>query len=383
MAAAAQDQSTTLFDSNFNLEQLNTKQLEEHLSASIQAGSNVCIFGRRGTGKSSIVQQRIALADCIEAYCNVSLFERVDLGGYPNLMGEKSTAKTKAERFIDYILPRMYQAMIEGEKSVVLLLDEVDKASPDLWAPLLEITQEKSINGRKLPNLRCSIMTGNLIAEGGTRPSLPLLDRCEAYTVSADAQSWLIWAAASNLIHPSIYRYISDHPKQLFGAVDGGENYKDQSPRGWHLASKMLFAGEANGWSLQLMMEKCAGYLGKRAGVAYKNYYSNYKVLLPIIDQIFRGEPYQEDWKKLTPTEKLYGTTIICSRFAAQLDAATPETPPASLDLIGVFFKTCSYENVLMSIRSQLQAKRIARYALWNNPHWSILEEVNKAANAI
>lgn len=352
--------------SDFNLEKLDTKRLERHVRASIEAGSNIAIFGRRGTGKTQISKQQIEASDHHEVYMNLSVFERVDLGGYPDMLSPSE----KKERFVNYILPRMYEPMIYGDKPVVALLDEVDKADQSLWAPLLEFTLEKSINGRKLPQLQTVIMTGNLIAEGGQRPSLPLLDRTEKYLVEANASSWLEWAARSNQIHPSIYQYINDHTTQLFGPVEAEENYADPSPRGWHLASKVLHIGEQKGWNLNLLNEKVCGYVGKKAGLEYKIYYTNYKILLPIVDMIFTGGNYQEDWKKLTPTEKLYAATIVCSRFAGQLDTGTPELPPPSIEAVGKFMQFCGHENVLASIRHQLKVPRIVRYDLDENPHW-------------
>ena len=170
----------------FNLEKLNTKDLSEHVAASIQVGGNIAVFGRRGTGKTEISKQEIKKADCIEVYVNLSVLERVDMGGYPNIMSPDPSRK-----FVDFLLPQFYQLMIEGTRPVVALLDEVDKADPSLWAPLLEFVQFHSINHRPLKNLRAVIMTGNLISEGGSRPSLPLLDRAEKYLVEADATSWL------------------------------------------------------------------------------------------------------------------------------------------------------------------------------------------------
>lgn len=50
-------QQQTVATSDFNLEKLNTKDLAEHVAASIQMGSNIAIFGRRGTGKTEISKQ--------------------------------------------------------------------------------------------------------------------------------------------------------------------------------------------------------------------------------------------------------------------------------------------------------------------------------------
>src|SRR5579885_987888 len=146
-------QQQTMASSDFNLEKLNTKDLSEHIASSVQIGGNIAIFGRRGTGKTEISKQEIKKADMHEVYINLSVMERVDLGGYPDIMGRAASPDEKRRRFVEFLLPQFYEPMIEGKKGVVVLLDEVDKADPSLWAPLLEPTQFRSLNGRKLTNL--------------------------------------------------------------------------------------------------------------------------------------------------------------------------------------------------------------------------------------
>jgi hypothetical protein len=371
-----------MISSDFNLQQLNSEQLEQHTSASIEAGSNIFVVGMRGSGKTSIFKQQVAASGYQEVFANLSTYERVDLGGYPNLSSAPDK-ESKKERFIRYLLPLIYEPMIYGDKPVVFILDEVDKVEKELWAPLLEITQEKSINGRKLPNLRSVLMTGNLISEGGQRPCSPLLDRTEKYLVQADAFYWLKWAANHpDEIHPSVYQFISDQGnKQLFDPADVGENLASRSGRGWHLYSKVLFFGERKGWSLNLLLEKASGFVGKQAGMDFQIYLQNYKVLLPMVQKILLGLPYQEEWRGCTPTEKLYAATIVCSRFATELDAAG-SSPPESIKTVGQFMQQCGHENVLMSVKTQLKAARIVKWCLDQNEYWgNVLTDIQLAAS--
>ena len=354
--------------SDFNLQKLNTKELAEHIDASIHAGSNIAIFGRRGTGKTEISKQKIKEAGYKEVYINLSVLERVDMGGYPNIM-----AAANQKKFVDFLLPQFYEPMLDGETGVVALLDEVDKADPSLWAPLLEFTQFKSINGQPLPKLKAIIMTGNLISEGGSRPSLPLLDRAEKYLVEADVNSWLEWAGKTGKIHPSITSYIQDHPKDLFGAVDPEDRYADPSPRGWARASEILFKGEEKKWNSSLLMSKVSGCIGKEVGLKYDSYYQHYQQLLPIINDVFKGKDVSERYAALEPTKKLVACMIACARLAIQLDNSEPGNPPDSLKYVGKFLNGASYENVLVSVRSQLQVNRITKFLIDELPEWDEL----------
>ena len=368
--------SQIMSSSDFNMEKLTTRELEKHLAATIQIVESIAIFGRRGTGKSVIAKQAIKNADMHEAYINMSVIERTDLSGFPKILSSDPNRK-----FVDFLLPQFLQPMVEGKKKVVALLDEVDKADPSLWAPLLEFVQFHSINGVKLPNLQASIMTGNLISEGGARPSLPLLDRAEKYLVEADAASWITWAGAEGHIHPAITAYINDHPKDLFGAVDPEDRYSDPSPRGWHRASEILHKGEERGWSSALLNKKVCGCIGKDAGIRYSNYYEHYQELLPMVEDIYRGKNVSDRYQALEPTKQLVACMIACARLATQLDQAkeTKSAAPSSLVNVGKFLQGVSYENILVAVRSQIQIGRIIEWSLDDQPEWrEKLEMINK-----
>jgi hypothetical protein len=354
--------------SDFNMERLSTRDLASHLAASVQLGENIAIFGLRGSGKTAMSKVAIAEGGFREVYVNLSVLERVDMGGYPNIMGANLQRK-----FVDFLLPQFYEYMIEGDQKVVALLDEVDKADPSLWAPLLEFTQFKSINGRKLPNLHGCIMTGNLISEGGSRPSLPLLDRAEKYLIEADPIAWLDWAGKTGSIHPSISAYISDHPQDLFGAQNPEDRYADPSPRGWHRASDILRAGEKLNWSPNLLNKKVSGCVGKDVGIRYAVYYEHYQQLLPLVEKIFKDESIREEYAKLEPTKQMVCCMIACARLANQLDIAKDAgaTAPQSLDFVGRFLQHCSPENQLVAVRSQIQVPRMIKWDLDEHKEWS------------
>ncbi len=370
----AQTQQQVMTTSDFNLQKLSTKDLSEHIAAAIQVDSNIAVFGRRGTGKTEIAKYQIKKAGMHEVYLNLSVLERVDMGGYPNIM-----AANLQRKFVDFLLPQFYEPMVDGSEGVVALLDEVDKADTSLWAPLLEFTQFRSINGRPLPQLKSIIMTGNLISEGGARPSLPLLDRSEKYLVEADATSWLEWAGKRGHIHPSVTAYITDHPRDLFGNVDPDDRYADPSPRGWDRASQLLYKGEAHGWNTTLLNTKVSGCVGKDAGLKYSSYYEHYQELLPMIEDIYEGKDVSSRYNPMAPTKKLVACMITCARLATQLDQSNENEPPPSIKHVGKFLQRVSYENVLVAVRSQIQIDRLVQFNLDEHPDWEeVLNKIKK-----
>ena len=359
----------TVSTSNFNMELLNTKELSEHVGCSIKVGSNIAIFGRRGTGKTEISKQEIQKGGYKEIYMNLSVYERTDMGGFPNILSNVDRSKAGNE-FVDYLLPQAFHDMIYGDTEVVALLDEVDKADPSLWAPLLEFTQFHTINGRKLPNLKSVIMTGNLISEGGSRPSLPLLDRAEKYLVEADPTSWLNWAGKSGNIHASITSFLTDNPGDLFGSVDPEERYADCSPRGWTNASRILRAGEALNCDSNLLYRKVCGSIGKQSGLKYQLYFEHYQELLPMIDNLFKGKDVRKEYEKLAPSKSLVAAMIACSRLANQMDKSGKDSPPPALKHVGKFLSYVTYEAVLVAIRSQIQIQRMIDFNLDEHEDW-------------
>jgi len=360
--------------SDFNLEKLSTKQLQDNIQATLDVGGNLAVFGRRGTGKTKIALHQVKQAGMTLVYMNLAVLERVDLGGYPEIMSPDPNRK-----YVKFLLPSFYEMMIEGDQKVVAVLDEVDKADPSCWAPLLEFVQFRSINGRHLKNLHATLMTGNLISEGGNRPCLPLLDRTEKYLVEADVVSWLDWAGAEGKIHPSVTAYLRDNPDNLCGAADPQNRYGDPSPRAWENASNLLWAGEKLGWSTNVLMNKVCGCVGKSVGVDYSNYYTHYQVLLPMVNDVYEGRDVHKAYDKLTPSEKLICCMIICSRMANQLDESVDGSIPNSAKYVGRFMQQITFENVLVAVRSQIQLFRIVKYNLDDHPDWSsVLPTVSK-----
>ena len=350
--------------SDFNMQKITTQELSDNLRATVEFGGNAFICGQRGSGKTMIAKDIIPLSGCKEVYLNMSTLERADFAGYPNFFGSKE------RKYVDFLLPAFFELLMEGNDPVVALLDEVDKAESSLWAPLLEFTQFHTMNGRKLPNLKAIIMTGNLPSEGGQRPCLPLLDRAEKYILEASSTQWLDWAAKSGQIHPSVAAYIADHPDDLFGETDPGDIYADPSPRGWHNASKILFFGEENKWGNKILTNKVSGCIGKKAGMKYSAYFDHYRVLLPIVERIMEGKKI-DGFRDLEQTKQMVASMIVCARVARILDEMKPKAAfPEAISNVAGFLKSVDPEMALISVRSQIGLDRMINKGLDDQTEW-------------
>src|SRR5574338_808417 len=141
-----------------NLPEIDQEQALHLSKFFIRSHQNLFLFGRRGVGKTHIALQAAEECNFKVNYINLSVIERPDLAGYPNIHepGEVITFKSPA------FLPKLLDA---NKPDSIILFDEVDKAPPEVTAPLLEILQFRAVNGIPL-NIASCILTGNLINEG-------------------------------------------------------------------------------------------------------------------------------------------------------------------------------------------------------------------------
>jgi hypothetical protein len=368
---------STAVSSDYNLQRINTKDLSRNIERTIEFGGNLLAIARRGTGKTTIAKELIKRSNLKEVYLNLSLMERPDLGGYPNFFGAKS-----GEKYINFLMPSVFKDLIDGDTPCVAILDEIDKADSSLLAPLLEFVQMRSLNGYQLKNLHSIIMTGNLRGEGGQRPPLPLLDRTEKFIVEIDPRHWLDWAGESGEIHPSVAAYIAENLNDLCGEIDPGEVYADTSPRGWHNASKILFFAEKRKWDPEIVLQKVSGCIGKKVGLKYSTFFEHYQVLLPVVEQIMKGNKVA-DFSGFESTKKLVVCMILCARYARLLDdvkekcKGTKLIIPSDIQSIGAniskFLSNVDPEIALISVRGQIGPQRVLDFNLTDDENWDRL----------
>jgi MoxR-like ATPase len=95
------------------------------------------LFGRRGVGKTEIAIQAVKECGFKINYINLSVIERADLAGYPDMLSSGDVISFKSPVFLPPLL--------NDKPDSVILFDEVDKSSPEITAPLLEILQSKKM----------------------------------------------------------------------------------------------------------------------------------------------------------------------------------------------------------------------------------------------
>lgn len=297
-------------NNSLNLQEIDQEQALHLAKFFIRSQQNIFFFGRRGLGKTHIALQAAKECNLKVNYVNLSVIERPDLAGYPDINSPGNVITFKSPAFLPTLLKN-------SKPDSIILFDEVDKAPPEVTAPLLEILQFKSINGIKINVANC-ILTGNLASEGAysNQISSALLDRGAKYILSFNFEKWVDWAKANN-VHDLILGFLRNNPEFTCGHVsDNG--YASPSPRGWTLASEALYkAKDLKIVDIDTITHIISGFVGGEAGLRFKLWYEYYRKFEPFVHSLIENGIMNIDFKDLAPTEKIVFVVSAC-HFAKQ-----------------------------------------------------------------
>lgn len=288
-----------------NLQEVDQEEAFNLIKFFIWSHQNMFLFGRRGTGKTQLILDAIQACNYKVNYINLSVVERSDLAGYPDIFSEGDIVKFKSPYFLSKLSENC-------KPDTVLVFDEIDKASPDVTAPLLEILQFKRINGKPLNIVSC-ILTSNLINEQAYSNyiSSALLDRGAKYVLSFQFDKWLDWAK-SNQIHDLILGFLQHNPQLACGDINQ-DQYASPSPRGWQLTSDALYkAKELKIVDSNSIYNIVSGFVGKEAGIKFKIWYEHYKKFDSFVHSLIELGQLQLDFGNLMPTEKTIFVISAC-----------------------------------------------------------------------
>jgi hypothetical protein len=261
------------------IQELDQEDYAKMLRFTIRAGGNLLVLGAAGTGKTEMGMQACEEMGYQYRYLNLSVLEAPDLMGLPVINEEAFTTK--------YALPEMLPPKVEDEKPVILLVDEADKAKPELQNPCLELFQFRSINGRPL-NIHAVIATGNLPDEGAfSQPmSHALTNRCSVFKLTHAFEPWREWAVGAS-INPLIVAFLDKNQEYLLQPPPEGDEtaYCHPSPRAWTLAARDLnHTTAADGVDFQTAL--VSGRVGHGAAVKFRVWLEHYRHIEPLIDAL-------------------------------------------------------------------------------------------------
>lgn len=351
------------------VQELSQSELKTLMRFTIRQGSNLLTFGAAGCGKTAIAMQACHEEGFKFVYLNLSVLEAPDLMGLP-IIDEK-------DRTTDYALPKVLPAYRDGEKPVVLLVDEADKAKPELQNPCLEMFQFRSINGRKL-NIQSVISTGNLPDEGAfSQPmSHALTNRCSVFKVRCEFVPWQEWAADAG-VNPLVVGFLSKNTEYLLRPPAEGDEtaYCHESPRAWTLAAKDLdgTAGDPITSDVDFQTLLIAGRVGQSAAVKFRVWLEHYRHIEPMIDALCKNGT-QPNLKDTGIDRQLVCALASVGRIASMCRDEGPKAKSKAdehkkeihkvTDYVMTWLRNLPSEFCIAAVKSTLSMKPIQDYEL-------------------
>ena len=225
------------------------------------ASQNIMLTGKHGIGKSQILTRYFES----RGMKVVTLFlgqmsDPGDLIGLPTKNAE--TGKT------DFMPP--YWFPTDG-KPVVLFLDELNRARPEVLQTIMDLALNRKLAGRSLPEgsrLISAVNEGEEYQLTDLDPAL--VSRFNVYAFRPTAQDWLTWAENTG-IDKRVTEFISAQPEWLDTEVDGvgdSDTGLEKTPdrRAWVKVSDMIAPSQ----ELETVDKKIlSGIVGVKAASAF------------------------------------------------------------------------------------------------------------------
>lgn len=229
---------------------ININQLKRVLQITPE-NQNIMLTGKHGIGKSQILKnffeergQKVVILFLGQ------MSDPGDLIGLPRLNEE--TGKT------DFMLP--YWFPTDG-KPIVLFLDELNRARPEILQTIMDLTLNRTLAGKSLPEGSRIISAVNDGEEYQLTDLDPALaSRFNIYEFKPTVSEWLVWAQKQEL-DSRVIEFISENPDMLDGTEFRREDQglgKTPDRRGWEKVSQILQNNEPD----SLLKSVVAGIVG-------------------------------------------------------------------------------------------------------------------------
>lgn len=211
---------------------INTKQLIFILD-NTPANQNIMLVGKHGIGKSQILENYYASKG--EKVVTLFLGQMSDPGDLIGLPEKnEKTGKT------DFMLPYWFPT---DEKPIVLFLDELNRARPEVLQTIMDLTLNRKLAGKSLPKgsrIISAVNSGNEYQLTDLDPAL--VSRFNIYNFEPTVEDWLNWAENAK-IDERIINFIQNNPEFLdMNGDDFNSENLERFPdrRSWERTSQII-----------------------------------------------------------------------------------------------------------------------------------------------
>ena len=254
------------------------------------ASQNIMLVGRHGIGKSRILEDFFAARrEKVVTLFLGQMSDPGDLIGLPHL--DEKTGRT------EFMLPYWFPV---DDKPVVLFLDELNRARPEVLQTVMDLTLNRKLAGKSLPEGSRIISAVN----GGSEYQLTDLDpalvsRFNIYEFAPSVEDWINWAREAGL-DSRIISFIEENPELLDGDESYGSENLERSPdrRSWERVSKVIGSfSELN----ELVQPMVSGIIGDRTAAVFFEFVNNHKV--PSVKELLQVNDVDSFVQNLSFTE--------------------------------------------------------------------------------
>ena len=252
---------------------INISELKETLELT-PSTQNIMLVGKHGIGKSEILTN----------YFNekglkvVTLFlgqmaDPGDIIGIPSKV-EKQDAAGKATARTDFTPPYWFP---QDGQPIVLFLDELNRARPEILQTVMDLTLNRKLAGKALPEGSHVISAVNEGEEYQLTDLDPaLVSRFNIYEFKPTVEEWLNWAAGQKL-DERVVNFIQDNPTWLDGDTKEYKGLdKSADRRAWKHVSDILLKVDT---IKDIHKRIIAGIVGVGAAAAFIQSVQQHKVI--------------------------------------------------------------------------------------------------------
>ena len=223
--------------------------------------------GRHGIGKSELVYQIGADMGLPVVERRASQMTEGDLVGLPNTDGAVTSFCPP-----DWLADAC-------SRPVLLFLDEVDRAIPEVRQGIFELTDSRKIFGNFLHEDTVVVAAvnggehGSQYQVGEMDPAE--LDRWTVYDVEPSAEDWLTWAKTN--VVDVVWDFVNQNRTHLEHSEDFEPNKVYPSRRSWKRLNDCLATANLVTDHNPLVFQLATGFVGFEAAVAFNDFFKNYE----------------------------------------------------------------------------------------------------------
>lgn len=278
---------------------VDVKELTEILKFT-PTEQNIMLVGRHGIGKSKIISDYYNRKKVkVVAFFLGQMSDPGDLIGL--MFKDEKTGHS------DFLPPYWWPT---DNSPIVLFLDELNRARPEILQSVMDLTLNKTLAGKKLPKGSIIISAVNEGDEYQLTDLDPaLVSRFNIYEFAPTVQDWLLWANKVKIDKRIIdfiqkNKHFLDEDDKTAAYKDGFYNSLAKSPdrRAWERVANMIKPLKKID---DLHLKAIAGVVGMQAAMAFKKSLSEFLIITP--EEILTDfAKVKSKLKKLNITELVY-----------------------------------------------------------------------------